>query len=102
MRFRSLSNCLRSKNRFLPKKNLELSFVASAPFNAPWSTPLTPLNLIDLTRIIPVSRHADAEATTAATTTKVAARRDIALNITGAGVQTMCHDCSRAGYFGGL
>src|SRR5215831_3099360 len=87
MRLRSLSNCDRLKKRFAPQKNFELGFVTSAFFKAFSSTPFTPLNLIEWTEIIPVSRHADA-ATTIAQRKMHAQKRP---SITRVIVQTTCH-----------
>src|SRR5689334_14312285 len=81
MRLRSVSNWLRSKKRFFPKKNFELVFVASAPLSALTSTDFTPWKLSDLTVIVPVSRHADAPMTSAASDTADATRRTEGRNI---------------------
>src|SRR5215831_6972224 len=87
MRLRSLSNCDRLKKRFAPQKNFELGFVTSAFFKAFSSTPFTPLNVIEWTEIIPVSRHADATTTLAQRKMHAEKRPSITRVI----VQTTCH-----------
>src|SRR5438477_12807076 len=96
MRLRSVSNCVRSKKRFFPQKNFELVFVASAPLSRLTSTPFTPLKFSDLTRMVPVSRQADAAKTSAASDRQVAPRRTEKANIPTRELQTMCHKVAAA------
>src|SRR2546423_8850349 len=90
MRLRSVSNCERSKKRFLPQKNRALFFVASALLSSPTSTALTPLKFSDLTCIVPVSRQADAASTKAASDRQVAPRSTEGGIIRTRELQRMC------------